>query len=108
MTKVVTVGIGGNDIGFSGIVQECATQNPFGDGCRATYVRDGRDELRDRIAATAPDIGASLAAIRARAPRAECSSSATRRSSPTPAAAATRWSRSCRATSPTSAASRRS
>lgn len=71
MTKVVTVGIGGNDIGFSGIVQECATQNPFGDGCRATYVRDGRDELRDRIAATAPDIDASLAAIRARAPRAE-------------------------------------
>lgn len=70
MTKVVTVGIGGNDIGFSEIVQECATQSPVGPGCQATYVRDGRDDLRERIAATAADIDAALAAIRARAPRA--------------------------------------
>lgn len=70
-TKVVTVGIGGNDIGFTEIVQTCALQDPFGPGCKAEYVRDGRDELRERIAATAPDLRRSLDAIVARAPRAE-------------------------------------
>lgn len=70
MTKVVTLGIGGNDIGFTGIVERCASQSPLGPGCKATYVHDGRDELRERIAATAPKIDRAIAAIRARAPRA--------------------------------------
>jgi lysophospholipase L1-like esterase len=71
MTKVVTLGIGGNDIGFTGIVETCASQNPTGPGCKPTYVHDGRDELRERIAATAPKIDRAIAAIRARAPRAK-------------------------------------
>ncbi|CAN5556352.1 SGNH/GDSL hydrolase family protein [soil metagenome] len=71
MTKVVSVGIGGNDIGFVGIIQECALENPFGPGCNATYVQNGRDELRERIAATAPKIAQVLQAIKDRAPRAE-------------------------------------
>lgn len=70
-TKVVTLGIGGNDIGFSGIVKECATQNPFGKGCKPTYVHDGRDELSERIAAVAPDVDRVLSAIRTRAPQAQ-------------------------------------
>lgn len=70
-TKVVTVGIGGNDIGFTDIVTNCAFQNPFGPGCKADYVHDGRDELRERIAATAPDVRQALVDIVARAPRAE-------------------------------------
>jgi lysophospholipase L1-like esterase len=70
-TKVVTLGIGGNDIGFSGIVQGCATQNPFGKGCKPTYVHDGRDELSERIAAVAPDVDRVLAAIESRAPKAQ-------------------------------------
>ena len=70
-TKVVTVGIGGNDIGFTDIVRTCALQNPFGDGCKADYVRNGRDELRERIAAVAPDVLRSFRDIKARAPRAE-------------------------------------
>ncbi|CAN5556495.1 hypothetical protein BH24ACT4_BH24ACT4_09500 [soil metagenome] len=70
-TKVVTVGIGGNDIGFSDIVKTCALQNPFGSGCKADYVHDGRDELRERIAVTAPDVRQAFADIKARATKAE-------------------------------------
>lgn len=70
-TKIVTLGIGGNDIGFSSIVKDCALQNPFGSGCKATFVHDGRDELQERIAATGPKVAQVLAAIKARAPRAK-------------------------------------
>lgn len=70
-TKVVTMGIGGNDIGFTGIVEECALQNPFGSGCRSQYVRDGRDQISERIAATAPDVAQAIADVKARAKRAQ-------------------------------------
>jgi lysophospholipase L1-like esterase len=69
-TKIVTLGIGGNDIGFSGIVKECALQNPFGPGCKPTFVHDGRDELRERIDATGAKVAQVLTAVKARAPRA--------------------------------------
>jgi len=69
-TAVVTLGIGGNDIGFSGIVQNCATLNPFGTPCRNDYVRNGQDELRNRIAATGPRVAAVIRGIRARSPQA--------------------------------------
>ncbi|HYF47744.1 MAG TPA: SGNH/GDSL hydrolase family protein [Acidimicrobiales bacterium] len=69
-TAVVTLGIGGNDIGFSGIVQNCATINPFGRPCRDDYVVNGVDELRNRIAATGPRIAAVIQGIRARSPQA--------------------------------------
>jgi lysophospholipase L1-like esterase len=69
-TALVTLGIGGNDIGFSGIVQNCATLNPFGTPCRNDYVRNGQDELRNRIQATAPRVGAVIRGIRARSPQA--------------------------------------
>lgn len=71
MTKIITIGIGGNDIGFSGIVQDCALQNPFGRGCQAEFVHDGRDELRERIATAAPDVERVLRDARTRAPRAK-------------------------------------
>lgn len=70
-TKVVTLGIGGNDIGFTSIVTSCAFQNPFGPGCTPTYVHDGRDELRERIAATAPKVRQALIDIATRASKAE-------------------------------------
>lgn len=69
-TKIVTIGIGGNDIGFSDIVKNCATENPFGDGCEPEYVHDGRDELREEIAATAPKIDAVIDEVQRRAPSA--------------------------------------
>jgi len=71
MTKIVTIGIGGNDVGFSDIVKNCALQNPFGQGCQAEYTPGDRDLLRERIAAAAPKIRRVLSDARARAPRAQ-------------------------------------
>ncbi len=70
-TEVVTLGIGGNDIGFSSIVENCATQNPFGAGCAADYTAGGGDQIADRINATAPKVDAVLQAIKSRAPQAK-------------------------------------
>jgi lysophospholipase L1-like esterase len=68
-TNVVTVQIGGNDIGFSEILQNCATANPF-DGCRDEYVINGVDTITQRIDAAAPKVAAVLQGIHARAPAA--------------------------------------
>lgn len=68
--KVVTLQIGGNDIGFSDIVKNCALQNPFGSGCTPDFVHDGRDELSEAINATAPKIDAVVAEIKRKAPQA--------------------------------------
>lgn len=70
-TKIVTIGIGGNDIGFSGIVQNCATLDPFSSGCKGDYVKGGVDELANRIDATAPKIDAVLVEAKKRAPNAK-------------------------------------
>jgi lysophospholipase L1-like esterase len=69
-TAVVTLGIGGNDIGFGEIVQSCVVLLPFGSPCRDRYVGVGGDEISRRIAATGPRIVAALAEIHRRAPRA--------------------------------------
>ena len=69
-TAVVTLGIGGNDIGFGEIVESCASLLPFGSPCRDRYVEAEGDEISRRIAATAPRVAAALAEIRRRAPRA--------------------------------------
>jgi hypothetical protein len=66
-TRVVSLQIAGNDIGFTEILEECQTANPFGRPCQDRYVRNGVDELRARIAATAPKVAAVLDGIRARA-----------------------------------------
>lgn len=70
-TKVVTIGIGGNDIGFSGIVKNCATLDPFSKGCKPDYVVGGRDLLAERITATAPKIDQVLVETKKRAPNAK-------------------------------------
>ena len=72
-TALVTVGIGGNDIGFSSIISNCAEDslsNPFGTPCRDRYTAGGTDQLRARITATAPKVAAVLQAIHADAPNA--------------------------------------
>jgi lysophospholipase L1-like esterase len=68
-TDVVTVQIGGNDIGFSEILQNCVTFNPF-DGCKDEYVVNGVDEITQRINATAPKIAAVLQGVHTRSPAA--------------------------------------
>jgi lysophospholipase L1-like esterase len=65
---LVTVTIGGNDIGFSSIAEDCVSLLPFGSPCRDQYVRNGVDEISRRIAETAPKVDAVLQGIRSRSP----------------------------------------
>lgn len=67
-TLLVTLGIGGNDIGFSEIIQNCIALLPFGSPCQDRYVPGGEDEISRRIAETAPKVGQVLAAIAERSP----------------------------------------
>jgi hypothetical protein len=74
-TGVVTLGIGGNDIGFSSIIDNCTAYSPYGptrsgeQHCKDHYVQDdGTDTLAQRIAETQPKVENVLAAIRAGAP----------------------------------------
>ena len=69
-TAVVTLGIGGNDIGFGEIVESCVALLPFGSPCHDRYVGPAGDEISRRIAVTAPRVAAALAEIHRRAPRA--------------------------------------
>src|SRR5664279_4236109 len=74
-TSLVTVGIGGNDLGFSTIATSCAAYTPWGPtqvgwSCRAHYMSGGTDQL----AAAAQQVGAKVASVlrdvRERAPHA--------------------------------------
>ncbi|ACU74469.1 GDSL family lipase [Catenulispora acidiphila DSM 44928] len=72
-TDLVTVGIGGNDIGFGDIVTTCgelSLTSPLGDPCRQHFTSGGTDQLAARIDALAPTIDAVLAGIHQRAPHA--------------------------------------
>jgi lysophospholipase L1-like esterase len=69
-TRVVTLQIGGNDIGFVEIATTCAAYNPGGTPCQDHYVRNGTDEISRRIAAVAPGVAGVLQGIHARSPHA--------------------------------------
>ena len=69
-SELVTLQIGGNDIGFAEIVTSCAALLPLGTPCQDRFVRNGVDELRTRIANTAPAVDRVLDVIRARSPNA--------------------------------------
>jgi len=69
-TTVVSVTIGGNDIGFSEVVESCITFNPFSSPCKSRYAAGGKDQLAERIAAKAPKVAAVLQGIQARSPAA--------------------------------------
>jgi lysophospholipase L1-like esterase len=69
-TQIVTFTIGGNDIGFTSIAESCLSASPIGTYCKDDYVHDGRDEISERIAATAPKVAAVIQGIRERAPQA--------------------------------------
>jgi lysophospholipase L1-like esterase len=70
-TSIVSIGISGNDIGFSEIVENCASPSPFGHPCQDQYVVNGRDEISERIKATAPKVAAVLQGIHSRSPSAD-------------------------------------
>jgi GDSL-like Lipase/Acylhydrolase family len=67
-TTVVSLTFGGNDIGFSEVAQGCITLNPFSTPCKDKYTAGGKDQLAERIAATAPKVAAVLQGIHTRSP----------------------------------------
>ncbi|WCB96155.1 Lipase 2 [Baekduia alba] len=66
--STVSLTIGGNDIGFTSIIENCASANPFGHPCQDQYNPGGVDQLAARIAATAPKVAAVIQGIHTRAP----------------------------------------
>src|SRR4051794_19136533 len=62
-TQIVSLSIGGNDIGFTSIIESCAAVTPFGHPCRDQYDNGSGDQLAARIAATAPKVAAVLQGI---------------------------------------------
>lgn len=72
-TTLVTVQIGGNDIGFAGIASTCAglsLLNPLGAPCTDHFTEGGTDQLAAVIAGVGPRIADVLGAIHQRAPQA--------------------------------------
>jgi lysophospholipase L1-like esterase len=84
-TRLVTVGIGGNDAGFMDVITRCARESlrasPAADGagdtaagsaCRAVYAAagGGPDEVQRKVASAGAKVGDVLAEIRRRAPSA--------------------------------------
>ncbi|MEX0789623.1 MAG: SGNH/GDSL hydrolase family protein [Actinomycetota bacterium] len=69
-TRLVTLQVGGNDIGFSEIAISCISLLPLGTPCQAIYAPGGVDEISRRINETRPKIDAVLAAIKQRSPEA--------------------------------------
>ncbi|MBW0106225.1 SGNH/GDSL hydrolase family protein [Pseudonocardia sp. KRD291] len=70
---LVTLTIGGNDIGFGDIIQKCvsvSSTNLLGAACKDFYSRGGSDELTGRIDGTASKISDALDEIKERSPQA--------------------------------------
>jgi lysophospholipase L1-like esterase len=70
-TRLVTVGIGGNDVGFSNIAGTCiglSTSDPTGSPCRDHFTSGGTDQLAELLAQTAPKVAAVIDGIRVRSP----------------------------------------
>lgn len=70
-TTVVSLTIGGNDIGFSEVAESCITLNPFSHPCLDKYDAGGVDQLKARIEATAAKVAAVLQGIHSRSPSAK-------------------------------------
>lgn len=72
--RLVSVTIGGNDIGFSSVATTCAELsllNPFGAPCTDHYTEGGTDALAAAIVAATPKVAAVLQGIHQRAPLAK-------------------------------------
>lgn len=68
-TELVTLTMGGNDIGFGEIIQKCATVSSTdlrGAACKDFYGRSGSDELTGRIEGTASKISDAIDEVRSR------------------------------------------
>lgn len=75
-TQAVSLQIGGNDIGFVSILENCAALTPWGptqvgQTCQSYYDPNGDDELGAQIAALEPTIAAIVQQIHVQAPSAK-------------------------------------
>lgn len=71
--SLVTITIGGNDIGFKSVLATCVTlsvTSPSGHPCQRHFTAGGTDRLAARVAAVGPKVAAVLRGIHRRAPRA--------------------------------------
>ncbi len=115
-TRIVTLTIGGNDLGFAKILTYCAAASangplllhPLQPDCRSHFTAPGPDNLQDNLAATvSPHITAAYPPTATRSPTPtspSCcrpSSPSTTRSAQTPSPPATPTSPPCRPASPT-------
>lgn len=70
---VVTVGIGGNDVNFTGAATDCIQPKPAalgGTPCKPMFVKNGVDTLSQKIAAMGIELGKALDHIHVLAPHA--------------------------------------
>jgi hypothetical protein len=72
-TDVVTLGMGGNDVGFVGAALDCIrlVGPPLEAPCSPGFTAGGVDQLSADIASVAPELGQALRDIHAKAPHAE-------------------------------------
>lgn len=67
----VTIGIGGNDVGFDDVIEQCFTNNnPNANPCVDAYSVDGANTLRDRNLELATPLATAIGAAETRAPNA--------------------------------------
>ncbi|MGN2637424.1 SGNH/GDSL hydrolase family protein [Nocardia takedensis] len=69
-TDLVTLLIGGNDVGLAAAVRGCLTPDPAVSPCQQTWIVDGVDRMSQNIAAAEPHVAATIAGIRQRSPAA--------------------------------------
>ncbi|MFI0899246.1 SGNH/GDSL hydrolase family protein [Streptomyces sp. NPDC020983] len=72
-TDLVTLQIGGNDVGFGSIIATCAGLSvtaPAGSPCKDHYTAGGTDQLALNVLRTAPEIAKVLRAVHRQAPHA--------------------------------------
>lgn len=72
-TDLVTLQIGGNDVGFGSIIATCArlaAEDPAGNPCERSYRSAGHDAPALAVVRTAPKVDRVLRAVRARSPHA--------------------------------------
>jgi lysophospholipase L1-like esterase len=72
-TTLVTLTIGGNDIGFGSIVLQCSLlsgSNFLGNPCQQHYTSGGTDQIDTAINALAPKLDTAIQQIKAKAPHA--------------------------------------
>jgi lysophospholipase L1-like esterase len=69
-TDLVTIGIGGNDVGLVGLATTCIEDSLTGKSCKKHYTSGGTDQISAKIAAAEPKLEAAIDGVRARSPQA--------------------------------------